>query len=82
MAVRFTLSARSQLMETLVRLRDADREAAFDFLDRTEMALDDLDDQESEGDDVPRRRTLPYLGEQHRFFYRRKGDTVWVLAVL
>jgi len=81
MRVRFTPSARVQLLESLVRLRDSDRDAALGFLHRAARALRELASGEESGAEMPSRRGLPYLSEHHRFLYRVKGKTVWVLAV-
>ena len=82
MQVRFTRSAARQLYDEVVRLRSRNREAAAELVLAAgrrlrRLAEDSPDDAEL---DARRLGELSRRGE-HRFFYRRRGDTLWVLAM-
>jgi hypothetical protein len=79
--VRFTTLARSQLLEAVVRLRDQDRQGAGQFVRRVSQAMRKLASDPEHGEETPTRRGLDYLQEGHRFFYRVRGDTLWILTV-
>lgn len=81
MRVRVTASARRHLHEAVIRLRRRHPDTAATFVESVEHRLRRLAD---EPDDAP------FMGppaeavcdrDHHRFFYRVRGDTVWVLAM-
>jgi len=79
--VRFTPSARACFLEAVVRLRDRDCATALNFVDRVERTLRRLGDEPDLGSEVRMTREMPDLPENHRFYYRVRAATVWILAV-
>ena len=81
--VRFTPPARAQFLAAVAYIR-ADRPgAALGFRTRVGDALGILIDFPESGRVIPE---FPQLGfretlvDSHRFFYRAKGDTIWVVG--
>ena len=84
MKVRFTPSARAQFLSALTFIRRDKPAAAIRFRDRTETILRRLEDFPESGRVVPEFPDLPYrevIIPPYRFFYRIKGDVVWIVAV-
>ena len=84
MKVRFTPSARAQFLSALTFIRRDKPAAAIRFRDRTETILRRLEDFPESGRVVPEFLDLPYrevIIPLYRFFYRIKGDVVWIVAV-
>ena len=81
MEVRFTPSARASFLEAVVRLRDRDRATASRFVDRVERTLRRLGDEPDLGAEIRMTGDRPDVAEQHRFYYRVRATTVWILAV-
>lgn len=84
MKVRFTPSARAQFLTVLTFIRRDKPAAAIRFRDRTETILRRLEDFPESGRVVPEFPDLPYrevIIPPYRFFYRIKGDVVWIVAV-
>ncbi len=84
MKVRFTPSARAQFLSALTFIRRDKPAAAIRFRDRTETILRRLEDFPKSGRVVPEFPDLPYrevIIPPYRFFYRIKGDVVWIVAV-
>jgi len=82
--VRFTPSARAQFLSALTFIRRDKPAAAIRFRDRTETILRRLEDFPESGRVVPEFPDLPYrevIIPPYRFFYRIKGDVVWIVAV-
>jgi len=82
--VRFTPSARAQFLSALTFIRRDKPTAAIRFRDRTETILRRLEDFPESGRVVPEFPDLPYkevIIPPYRFFYRIKGDVVWIVAV-
>ena len=84
MRVRFTPSARAQFLAALDYIRADDPQAALDLRERAGVSLSRLVRFPESGRVVSE---LPDLGVRevivppYRFFYRVKGDIVWVVAV-
>lgn len=81
MRIRVTPSAHRELMETLVRLRDRDREEAYRFV----LALEDRLREVAEGTEAapemgPVWRSAGATGG-HRLYVRERKDALWLLAV-
>jgi len=83
MKVVFTPSARDQFLQALAYIRHDKPPAAVSFRQKAEKILLRLRDDPESG------RTLPEFTDIHfrevivtpyRFFYRVKGDVVWVVA--
>ena len=84
MDIRFTPSARSQFLDEVTRLLDSSRQAADTFISSSEKALDRLRSFPDSGHPLPEFPAQPYrqvLVGLYRFFYRRKGDTIWIVGV-
>ena len=84
MKVRFTPSARAQFLSALAYIRRDKPSAAISFRNRAETLLLRLEDFPESGRVVPEFPELPYrevIVSPYRFFYRIKGDIVWIVAV-
>ncbi len=84
MKVRFTPSARVQFLSALTFIRRDKPVAAIRFRDRTETILRRLEGFPESGRVVPEFPDLLYrevIIPPYRFFYRIKGDVVWIVAV-
>ncbi|MBC8419082.1 MAG: type II toxin-antitoxin system RelE/ParE family toxin [Desulfobacteraceae bacterium] len=84
MRVRFTPSARAQFLSALAYIRRDKPSAANRFRDRAQTVLRRLEDFPESGRVVPEFPELPYrevIISPYRFFYRIKGDVVWIVAV-
>lgn len=84
MKVRFTPSARAQLLSALTYIRRDNPQAAVCFREHAETALRRLEEFPDSGRIVPEFPELPYreiVITPYRFFYRVKGEIVWIVAV-
>jgi plasmid stabilization system protein ParE len=82
--VRFTSSARAQFLSALTYIRRENPGAAFKFRARVETVLRRLEEFPDSGRVVPEFPELPYrevVIAPYRFFYRVKGEIVWIVAV-
>ncbi|HIJ75938.1 MAG TPA: type II toxin-antitoxin system RelE/ParE family toxin [Deltaproteobacteria bacterium] len=84
MMVRFTASARIQFLSALAFIRQDNPPAAIHFRDRVEKVLRRLEEFPESGRVVPEFPELPCreaVISPYRFFYRVKGESVWIVAV-
>ncbi len=84
MNIRFTPSARNQFLSALAYIRQDKPSAATRFRNRAETVLRRLEDFPESGRLIPEFPDLPYrevIVSPYRFFYRIKGDVVWIVAV-
>ena len=84
MKIRFTPSARAQLLSALNYIRRDNPGAALNFRERVESALRRLEEFPNSGRVMPEFPELPYrevIISPYRFFYRVKGEIVWIVAV-
>ncbi|MGA2939475.1 MAG: type II toxin-antitoxin system RelE/ParE family toxin [Syntrophobacteraceae bacterium] len=84
MRVRFIPSARIQFLSALTFIRRDSPPAAVHFRDRVEKVLRRLEEFPESGRVTPEFPELPYrevVIPPYRFFYRVKGEIVWVVAV-
>jgi len=82
--VRFTPSARTQFLSALAYIRRDKPSAAVRFRNRTETVLRRLENSPESGRVIPEFPELAYrevIISPYRFFYRIKGDLVWIVAV-
>jgi toxin ParE1/3/4 len=82
--ILFSPSARTQFLEALDYIRRDNPRAASRFRQRAEVVLRRLEKFPESGRAVPEFPELPYrevVIAPYRFFYRIKGQTVWVVAV-
>ncbi|MBU4262742.1 MAG: type II toxin-antitoxin system RelE/ParE family toxin [Proteobacteria bacterium] len=84
MKVQFTPSARTQFLSALSYIRKDKPSAAVSFRNQAEKILRRLEDFPESGRIIPEFPDLPYrevILSPYRFFYKIKGDVVWVVAV-
>ena len=84
MRVRFTESARAQFLAGLAYIHRDKPSAAVRLRARAEVVLRRLVKFPESGRVIPEFPELPYrevLVPPLRFFYRVKGETVWIVAV-
>ena len=84
MKLKFTASARVQLLEGLEYIRKDSPAAARRFREEAEKALRRLEEFPDSGRSIPEFPDLPHrevIVSSYRFFYRVVGKTVWVVAV-
>jgi toxin ParE1/3/4 len=82
--VRFTPSGRADFLRVVSFIRRDDRAAALRFRRRAERVLRRLERYPESGRLIPEFPDLPYrevIVSPFRFFYRIKGNTVWIVAV-
>jgi len=82
--VRFTASARIQFLSALAFIRQDNPPAAIHFRDRVEKILRRLEEFPESGRIIPEFPELPYrevVISPYGFFYRVKGEIVWIVAV-
>ncbi len=81
--IRFTPPARAQFLAAVAYIRADRASAALGFRTRTKDALAVLIDFPDSGRVIPEYSQLGFrevLVDSYRFFYRLKGDTVWVVG--
>lgn len=84
MKIRFTPSARSQFLDALAYIHKENPSAAISFRQKAEKGLTRLRDFPESGRILPEFTDLPFrevIVAPYRFFYRIKGETVWIIAV-
>jgi plasmid stabilization system protein ParE len=82
--VRFTPTARSQILAAIAYIRGNNPQAADKFRQRAEHTLKRLERFPNSGRHLPEFPDLPHrevIVPPYRFFYRQQGDTVWIVAV-
>jgi toxin ParE1/3/4 len=81
--VRFTPSGRMQFLTAIACIQRDDPQAALKFRNRAEHVLRRLLRFPESGRLVPEFQDLPFrevVVPPYRFFYRRKGNVIWVVA--
>ncbi len=84
MNVQFTPSARTQFLSALSFIREDKPSAAINFRNKAEKILRRLEDFPESGRIIPEFPELTYrevIISPYRFFYKAKGDVVWIVAV-
>jgi len=82
--IQFTPTARIQFLSALSYIRRDKPSAAVNFRNRAEKILRRLEDFPESGRRIPEYPELPYrevIISPYRFFYKMKGDVVWIVAV-
>jgi len=82
--VRFTPTARAQFLSALAYIRRDKPSAATNFRQHSETVLRRLEDFPESGRIIPEFPELPFrevIIPPYRFFYKIKGDVVWIVAV-
>jgi toxin ParE1/3/4 len=81
--VRFTPSGRIQFLQAVSYILQDNPQAAIQFRKRAERALRRLTRYPGSGRLIPEFPDLPFrevIVPPYRFFYRREGKTIWVVA--
>lgn len=84
MRIRFTPSARVQFLSALAYICRDNPQAALRFRRRAEGVLRRLENFPESGRVVPEFPELSYrevVISPYRFFYRVKGEVIWIVAV-
>ena len=84
MKVKFTPSARAHFLSALSFIRRDKPSAAINFRNKAEKILRRLEEFPESGRIIPEFPDLPYrevIISPYRFFYKTKGDVVWIVAV-
>lgn len=84
MKVKITPSARNQFFSALSYIRKENPSAAVNLRNRAEKILRRLENFPESGRIIPEFPDLPCreaIISPYRFFYRSKGDVVWIVAV-
>jgi toxin ParE1/3/4 len=82
--VRFTPTARAQFLSALAYIRLDKSSAATNSRQHSETVLRRFEDFPESGRIIPEFPELPYrevIISPYRFFYKIKGDVVWIVAV-
>jgi toxin ParE1/3/4 len=82
--VRFTPTSRTQFLEAIIYIYRDNPSAALSFREKAEKVLSRLKRYPESGRLIPEFPDLPFrevIVGPYRFFYRIKGDTVWIIAV-
>jgi len=82
--VKFTPSARTQLLSALSYIQKDKPSAAVSFRNRAEKILRRLEAFPESGRIIPEFPELPYreaIISLYRFFYKVRVDVVWIVAV-
>jgi toxin ParE1/3/4 len=82
--IRFTPVARTQFLTALAYIRQDNPEVAVRLRQRAETVLQRLEEFPDSGRVLPEFPELPYrevVISPYRFFYRVKGEIIWVVAV-
>jgi len=77
-----TPSARAELLETVVRLRQRDRDEAARFVEGVSDRLWALADGSEQAPELASPWRAAGSGEGHRLYVRERADGMWLLAVL
>ncbi len=83
MKLRFTPSGRIQFLQAVSYILRDNPQAALKFRKRAERALRRLTRYPESGRLIPEFPDLPFrevIVPPYRFFYRREGRTLWVVA--
>jgi plasmid stabilization system protein ParE len=81
--VRFTISARAQVLEKLRYIHGENPSAAVALRQKVETRLRRLERFPDSGRHIPEFPDLPYrevVVPPYRFFYRVQGKVVWIVA--
>lgn len=84
MKVLFTPSGRAQFLAAIAYVHRENPKAAVDFRDKAKKSLSRLRTFPLSGRVLPEFPDLPFrevIVAHYRFFYRVKGQTVWIVAV-
>ena len=84
MKLRFTPSAKTELLSAAKYIRNENPDAALNFLKKADELLHRLESHPLSGRTIPEFPGLPYrelLVLPYRFFYSIENKTIWIVAV-
>ncbi len=81
MRVLVTPSARAELLETVVRVRNRDREEAFRFIDEVTDKINAVVDGVESGPELDSPWQSARATKDHRLYLRERRDAMWLIAV-
>ena len=84
MKILFTPTGRRQFLEAVAYIYRDNPSAAIKFRQKSEKSLFRLKKFPESGRPIPEFPELPFrevIVSPYRFFYKVKGDTVWIVAV-
>ncbi|HEY3490238.1 MAG TPA: type II toxin-antitoxin system RelE/ParE family toxin [Candidatus Deferrimicrobiaceae bacterium] len=84
MKLRFTPSAKTELLSAAKYINNDNPDAAINFLKKTDELLKRLEKHPLSGRIIPEYPELPYrelLVLPYRFFYSVQNQTIWIVAV-
>ena len=84
MKLKFTPSARSMFLDTILHIKKEDPEAAQRFRSKAEIGLGRLIEYPESGKRVQEYPDLDFREvfiSPYRFFYKIKNETIWIVAV-
>ena len=84
MRILFTPTGRRQFLEAIASIPRDKPSAAVTFRQKTEKSLSRLKKFPESGRRLPEFSELPFrelIVNPYRFFYKIKGDSVWIVAV-
>ncbi len=81
MRILVTPSARAELLETTVRIRQRDRREAARFIDQIAHKIEALVDGVEAGPELESPWRSARATEDHRLYLRERRDTMWLIAV-
>ena len=84
MRLRFTPSAKTELLSAAKYIHNENPEAALNFLKKADDLLHRLEKHPLSGRTIPEFPGLPYrelLVLPYRFFYSIENKTIWIVAV-
>jgi toxin ParE1/3/4 len=82
--LRFTPSAKTELLSAAKYINNDNPDAAINFLKKTDELLKRLEKHPLSGRIIPEYPELPYrelLVLPYRFFYSVQNQTIWIVAV-
>jgi toxin ParE1/3/4 len=82
--VLFTPTGRRQFLEAITYIHRENPSAAVNFCKKAEKKLSRLKKFSESGRLIPEFSDLPFrevIVRPYRFFYKVKGETVWIIAV-
>ena len=84
MRILFTPTARRQFLEAIACINRDRQSAAAAFRQKVEKSLSRLNKFPESGRQLPEFPELPFrevIVNPYRFFYKIKGDSLWIVAV-
>jgi hypothetical protein len=82
MRFQVTPSARAELLETVVQLRQRDRDEAREFVEGVSARLRELADGRERAPELASPWRAASSAEGHRLYVRERTDGMWLIAVL